>query len=138
MERCRVHIPQKAIGALALLTLCGILVAGLWPFHSPRNQVHWLGNQNGIRIDRYGTVVSSGHFEPASSDGPSCSLEVWLKPRRTWDKGTLLAFYNPLNGRQFSLQQHYTDLVLQRDDEDEYRQTQLQTLTKSFGGSKRS
>ncbi len=84
--------------------------------------MNWLENQNGIRIDRYGTVVSSGQFEPASSDGPSCSLEVWLKPRRTWDKGTFLAFYNPLNGRRFSLQQHYTDLVLGRDDEDEYRQ----------------
>jgi len=98
---------------------------GLWPFHSPKNQVRWLGNQNGIRIDRYGTVVSSGRFEPASSDGPSCSLEVWLKPRLTWDKGTLLAFYNPSNSRKFSLQQHYTDLVLQRDGEDEYRHTTL-------------
>ena len=125
MERRRVHIPQKAIGALSLLTLCGILLVGLWPFHSPRNRVHWLENQNGIRIDRYGTVMSSGHFEPATSDGPSCSIEVWLKPRRTWDKGTLLAFYNPRNGRRFSLQQHYTDLVLARDDENESRWTRF-------------
>jgi VanZ family protein len=119
------YIPQKAIGVLAAVTLCGILVVGLWPFHSPKNQVRWLGNQNGIRIDRYGTVVSSGHFQPASSDGPSCSLEVWLKPRLTWDKGTFLAFYNPLNSRQFSLQQYYTDLLLQRDGKNGYRQTDL-------------
>jgi hypothetical protein len=122
---CDAYIPRQAIGALAVLTLCGILVAGLWPFHSPKNQVEWLGNQNGIRIDRYGTVVSSGRFEPASSDGPSCSLEVWLKPRLTWDKGTFLAFYNPLNSQQFSLQQYYTDLLLQRDGENGYRQTDL-------------
>ena len=125
MELYKIQIPRKAIGALSTLTLCGILVAGLWPFHSPRNQVHWLGNQNGIRIDRYGTVVSSSHFEPTSSDGPSCSLEVWLKPRLTWDKGTVLAFYNPLNSQQFSLQQYYTDLLLQRDGENEYPQTDL-------------
>ncbi len=118
MELYKIHIPRKAIGALSTLTLCGILVAGLWPFHSPRNQVRWLGNQNGIRIDRYGTVVSSSHFELTSLDGPSCSLEMWLKPRLTWEKGTVLAFYNPLNSQQLSLQQHYTDLLLQRDGED--------------------
>src|SRR5215469_11144484 len=88
-----------AIGALCTVTLCGILIVGLWPFHSPRNHVHWLENQNGIRIDHYGTVLSFGKFEPATSDGPSCSLEVWLQPLRMWDKGTVLAFYNPVNGR---------------------------------------
>jgi len=123
MEICRTYIPRNAIGVLSALTLCGILVVGLWPFHSPRNHVHWLENQNGIRIDRHGTVVSSGHFQPATSDGPSCSLEMWLQPLSTWDKGTLLAFYNPVSGRRFSLQQHFTDLILGRDDEDEHRQS---------------
>ena len=84
--------------------------------------MHWLENQNGIRIDRHGTVVSSGHFQPATSDGPSCSLEMWLQPLSAWDKGTVLAFYNPVSGRRFSLQQHNTDLILGRDDEDEHRQ----------------
>jgi hypothetical protein len=119
------YIPRQVIGALCALILCGTLVAGLWPFHSPKNRVQWLGNRKGIRIDRYGTVVSSGHFEPASSDGPSCSLEVWLKPRLTWDKGTFLAFYNPLNSQQFSLQQYYTYLLLQRVGKNGYRQTDL-------------
>jgi len=97
------------------LTLCGILIVGLWPFHSPKNQVQWLGNANGLRFDRYGTVLSSRQFELARSDGPSCSLEIWLKPARAWDKGTFLAFYNPLSRRQFLLQQDYIDLALQRD-----------------------
>lgn len=87
--------------------------------------MYWLKDQNGIRIDRYGTVVSSGDFEPATSDGPACSLELWLKPHRTWDKGTVLAFYNHLIGRQFSLQQYYTDLILGHDGEDEYRQARF-------------
>jgi VanZ family protein len=113
------YIPRQAISALAGLTLCGILFAGLWPFHSPKNQVHWQGNQNGLRFDRYGTILSSGEFESASSDRPSCSLEIWLKPARTWGTGTFLAFYAPLRRREFSLQQDYIDLALQRRVGDE-------------------
>jgi len=97
------------------LILCSILVAGLWPFHSPKNQVHWLENENGLRFGRYGTILSSGKFEAVSSDGPSCSLEIWLKPARIWNTGTVLAFYSPSNPREFLLQQNYTDLALQLD-----------------------
>ena len=109
------YIPRHAIGILALLTLCGILVVALWPFHSPKNQVHWLENENGLRFGRYGTILSSGMFEAVSSDGPSCSLEIWLKPARIWNTGTVLAFYSPSNPRELSLQQNYTDLALQLD-----------------------
>ena len=118
-------ISRNVLGAAFIVTLCGILVAGLWPFHSPNNQVHWLGSENGLRFDRYGTVLSSGQFESASSDGPSCSLAIWIKQAHTWDTGTLLTFYDPLNHRQFSLQQNYTDLALQRDIGDEKHQTNL-------------
>ena len=115
----------KAISALSGLTLCGILVAGLWPFHSPRNQVHWLANQNGLHFGHYGTILSSGLLESARSDGPSCSLEIWLEPASAWKTGTVVAFYNPLNHRQFSFQQKYTDLALQRDIGDGYQQPGL-------------
>ena len=113
------YIPQKAIGALCALTLCGVLAAGLWPFHSPKNQVHWQGDQNGLRFNRYGTILSSGEFESPSLDRPSCSLEIWLKSARTWGTGTFLAFYDPLSHREFSLQQDYIDLVLERSLGDE-------------------
>src|SRR5271166_1315282 len=115
----------KAISALSGLTLCGILVAGLWPFHSPKNQVHWLANQNGLHFGRYGTILSPGLLESASWDGPSCSLEIWLEPASAWKTGTVVAFYNPSTHRQLPLQQDYTDLVLQRDIGDEYQQTNL-------------
>jgi VanZ like family/Concanavalin A-like lectin/glucanases superfamily len=115
-----ISTPQRAIGAVTLLILCSILVAGLWPFHSPKNQVHWLENENGLHFGHYGTILSSGIFERASSDGPSCSLEVWVEPARTWGSGTILAFYRTLNHGQFSLQQSYIDLVLQRDIGDEH------------------
>jgi VanZ family protein len=48
-----------------------------------------------------------------------------VKPARAWGSGTLLAFYEPLSGRQFSLQQDYTDLALQRDIGGENYQTNL-------------
>jgi VanZ family protein len=111
------YLPQKAVGALCALILCGTLVAGLWPFHSPKNQVHWL--EDGLRFGRYGTVLSAGQFEPAGSDRSSCSLEIWVKPARTWGTGTFLAFFDPLSRREFSLQQDYIDLGLQRSVGDE-------------------
>ena len=122
-------IPRHAISALAVLSLCGILVAGLWPFHSPKNQVQWLENENGLRFGHYGTILSSGIFERANSDGPSCSLEIWLEPDRTWGTGTVLAFYRPSSPRQFSLQQSYTDLALRRDIEDLHHQEQLAEMS---------
>ena len=87
--------------------------------------MHWLENENGLRFDRYGTVLSSHHIEVSNSDALSCSLEIWLKPARVWGSGTFLAFYDPLSGHQFSLRQDYTDLALQRNFGDEGRQTDL-------------
>jgi len=119
-----IRIPRQVIGALAILTLCGILVAGLWPFHSPKNQVYWLRNGNGLRFGDYGTILSSGIFESVSSDGPACSLEIWLEPVLPGNGGTVAAFYSPSPRRQFSLQQSHYDLALQRDFEDPHHHGQ--------------
>ncbi len=48
-----------------------------------------------------------------------------MAPALTWDTGALIAFYDPLTGRQFSLRQHYTDLVLQRETGDPHHQSGL-------------
>jgi VanZ family protein len=109
------NLPRQVLGVLAVFTLCSIMVIGLWPFHSPRDEVHWLQNENGLQFDRYGTVLSTGTLERASSDGPSASIEFWMSPASAWNTGTLIAFYSPPTTRQFSLHQRYTDLVLQRD-----------------------
>ena len=121
----RTYVRGRAIGALSALTLCGILVAGLWPFHSPKNQIRWLGRETGLVFGDYGTILSSRMFEGDSLDGPSCTLEIWLEPASAWKAGTVLSFYNPLNRRQLLLQQNYADLVLQRDTGDEHQQTIL-------------
>jgi hypothetical protein len=107
-------IDRKILGALSILMLCGVLVAGLWPFHAPGNEVTWLGNANGLNFGRHGTVLSSRIFQAPPSRGErSCSLEIWLQPLRREDSNTILAFYAPERPLQFSLHQSEADLALQ-------------------------
>jgi VanZ family protein len=95
-------------------------VAGLWPFHAPRNEVSWLSQGNGLLFGKYGSIVSAGAFATnrAQGDG-SCSLEIWLAPTRVKSSGTILAFYWPANwGVPFALRQSLGDLELQRSGQD--------------------
>jgi hypothetical protein len=78
------------------LVLCGMLVAGLWPFRAPRNEVSWLSGRNGLLLGKYGTIASASPFEArASRDDNSCTLEMWLEPTRVDSGGMILAFYWP-------------------------------------------
>src|SRR5271157_1960405 len=113
-------ISVKLLAAACGLVLGGILVAGLWPFHSPRNQVTWFGGgNNGLRFGSHGTILSSSKFQAANlpAYGP-CSFEIWLEPDLTMASGTLFAFYAPGSPRQFSVHQSEADLVLQSDIRD--------------------
>jgi len=105
-------IERRILGVLCILVLCGILTAGLWPFHAPMNRITWLKGANGVLIGRYGTLFSSRSVR-ASRDQASCSLEMWLQPARGYDRNTLLAFYRPEETKQFSLHQSDADLALQ-------------------------
>jgi hypothetical protein len=100
--------------AICALILLGILVAGLWPFHAPRNEVSWLSPRNGLFFGKYGSIVSAGPFKahPSQADGP-CSLEIWLQPKRVNASGTILAFYRPDSGTTpLTLRQSLGDLEL--------------------------
>jgi hypothetical protein len=89
------NMVSRLLGAICLSTLCSILVAGLWPFHAPKNNVHWLANESGLLFGEYGSIASSGTFKTnASHAASSCSLELWLQPSLD-DSGTVLAFYWP-------------------------------------------
>jgi len=97
-----------------------VLTLGLWPFHSPKNDVTWLGNRNGLRFGRFGTVISSSVFQVTSRETEaSGSVEVWLQPRRIWDSSTFLAFYTPGNPHQFSLCQFNGGLKLRAEARDD-------------------
>jgi len=121
IDRSEGTIERNALAGLSILVLCITLVAGLWPFHAPGNEVTWLGNGNGLNFGRHGTVLSSSMFQaPPSRDEASCSLEIWLQPRRRDDSNTILAFSAPERPLQFSLRQSGTDLALQLGSQNEH------------------
>lgn len=96
------------------ILLCGVLGAGLWPFHAPKNEVSWLSNGNGLLFGDYGTLLSAGVFKPSVSNDGVC-LEIWLEPRVIDDAGTILSFYSPDHGSvSFALRQSLDDVALLR------------------------
>jgi hypothetical protein len=107
---------KKVLSLLCASVLVGILTAGLWPFHAPKNEVSWLNNGNGLHFGKYGVILSSQSFSLAGlKDGISCSVEIWLQPTRIDTGGTLLAFYSPESRIvAFSLDQSLDDLFLRR------------------------
>ncbi len=92
------------------LLVAGILVAGLWPFHSPRNQVEWSGQ--GLRFGGRGIILSSGPYRLRESKETASSLELWLQPGKSDQESTILGFYVPGNPLQFTITQWTSGLVL--------------------------
>jgi hypothetical protein len=107
--------------AICAFVLFGILVAGLWPFHAARNDVSWLNHKNGLLFGKYGSIVSASSFEGDQwrEDG-SCTIEIWLEPKRVHASGTILAFYlDESEVTSFALRQSLGDLVLQHANQDQ-------------------
>jgi hypothetical protein len=100
-------------GVLCIAVPIVILTLGLWPFHSPRNDVTWLQDHNGLRLGEHGTVMSAGAFKQSGSPDPQpCSIELWLQPAND-NGGTILTFYAPDTPLRLSVHQSLTDLMLQ-------------------------
>lgn len=103
-------------GVVCASVVIGIVIACLWPFHSPRNEVFWLKQGDGVRFGRYATILSRGAIMPSSRPAPSCwTLEIWLRPGEAYQSGTILAFYNAQQPHGFLLRQWNADLVLERE-----------------------
>jgi hypothetical protein len=119
----------RYLDVICFSVLCVLLTLGLWPFHSPKNEVTWLGRHNGLRFGTWSTVISSTSV-PTTGEGEetSGSVEVWLQPRRIWDKGSFLAFCAPGNLRQFSLRQSEADLELLASVSDDLQPANSQRL----------
>lgn len=119
IERLRQCFPKSALPSLIVLccnaVLGCILLAGLWPFHAPKNQVSWSSHGDGLFFGKYGSIVSATSFR-STQLGPSrsCSVEIWLQSTRIHSSGTILAFYQPQGQvTTFSLRQSLGDLTLQ-------------------------
>jgi VanZ family protein len=117
--------------AICLLVLCGILVAGLWPFHAPNNSVSWLADGSGLLFGEHGSIASSSAFKASASyAGSPCSLELWLRPSLD-DSGTVLAFYWPEQTVvPFRLWQSHSYIGIQRASVDQLHHAER---TKIYG-----
>jgi hypothetical protein len=106
----------KALRATCLFVLCGILVAGLWPFHTPKNEVSWLRDGNGLLFNNHGSITSAENFSAsASKEGGPCSLEIWLKPAVADRSGVILAYYQREHlAGSFELGQSSGNLMMRR------------------------
>jgi hypothetical protein len=102
---------SKLLGACCVAVLCITLTLGLWPFHSPRNDVAWLKGANGLAFGKYGTVFSRDPLKPTSSQiGASGSVEIEVQPELRDGSATILSFYRAGEGRILLLRQSLTDL----------------------------
>jgi hypothetical protein len=99
---------------LAAGVLCGILTAGLWPFHAPLNEVSWLSNVNGLRFGEYANIVSTEPF-PVAQNVHGHSIEILLESGDLGDTNTILTFYRPGSPMRFALRQKGTGVSVDQD-----------------------
>jgi VanZ family protein len=105
---------RKLPAIVCVLVLCGILVAGLEPFHAPRNQVYWLQDRPGLRLGRYNTVLSAAPF--GWPKGASCSAELWIAPGEKEGASIIADVYRPGNPFELMFQQYYAMFLLKNGD----------------------
>jgi VanZ family protein len=122
---------RASISAPLLTAVCAgilfvMLVAGLWPFHAPRNEVSWLSQENGLRFGKNGSILSAGAFAASrvQANGP-CSIEIWLQPSGVDSGGTIIAFYRPSRRVVgFKLRQYETGMETQTTKWDQSNEVQ--------------
>ena len=112
---CQDH--AAVIKTMCVVTVVVILIAGLWPFHAPKNNVEWLGQEDGLQFGHSGSVVSSGVFTPREYAG---TLEIWIKAALVKGRHTILAFEGTgQSDVPFRLQQNGQTLIVQRHNVDD-------------------
>ena len=116
---------SRILGLLCLANLIGLLTFGLWPFHSPRNQVRWLAERNGLKLGYHSTIRGAQALKV--SDSTSISLELWLQPEED-DIGTIVSFYDSPNRVSFSLREEAADLVLQKRRDEVFEKTPVEKV----------
>jgi len=108
------NVRRRIYGGLCICTLCTILLAGLWPFHAPKNEVEWLRGRNGLQFGHRGIAQSVKAFHTETPSSP-CSLEIALQPANVTGSGTILAFDDSAVLKDsFALRQFDGSLAIQR------------------------
>ena len=111
---------SKLLGVLCFVVLCVTLTLGLWPFHSPRNEVTWLKNSNSLTFGEDGTVLGPDAVKAVrlGVEG-SGSIEIWVQPDSGNASATLMALYRRKEHLVLGLRQSLTDLELQVEGEND-------------------
>jgi VanZ family protein len=110
----RTILEKKTIAATCFGILCAMIVAAFWPFTlHPTNHVAWLSDENGLRFNGGGIILSPKNFEFAGSQSPAgASLELWLEPSQDKYSTALLSFSSPVNPERFRLRQSHDFLLV--------------------------
>src|ERR1700722_237037 len=105
--------------AVCVCVLAGILVAGLYPFHAPLNDVSWSSEGNGLFFGKHGSIVAASPFPTrAKAENSSCSVEIWPQPPPVYGGGMILAFYWPdRRVKPFSIRQFQNGLVFENESQ---------------------
>lgn len=108
---------RKILAVLCFAILSVMIVAAFWPFaFHPTNHVTWLNDENGLRFNGGGIVLSQRSFEfSGSRDSRSpagASLELWLEPSQENYSYALLSFSSSENPDQFRLRQSHDFLLV--------------------------
>lgn len=93
--------------------LAVILCLGLWPFHSPKNDVTWAANRRALICGRNSVILSSGTMPAAACAENGGSMEIWLQPGLIWDTGTVVSFSRPGAPYQLCFKQVQLTLEIQ-------------------------
>lgn len=110
----RIVREKKTTGAICFGIVCVMSVAAFWPFSfHPPNHVTWLGDQDGLRFNGKGIVLSAKGFEfPDAQSSAGVSLELWLEGAQENYSNALLAFSTPANPDQFRIRQSHDFLLI--------------------------
>lgn len=105
--------PLAAFRALSIAITGGIIIACLWPFHAPANDVHWSDRSNGLQFGPHGTVVST---DPLIISGPDddlgWSVELAIRASQVKAERHILTFYLPGNEHLLSIRQFRGSLIV--------------------------
>lgn len=112
---------QKFMAAVCLVVVSITLSLGLWPFHSPKNDVTWMPQQ-GLKFGRYGTVIGpDNNLATDASNSLGGSIEIWVLPDRR-NSARILALYRPEKRLLVTFNQSITDLEVAAEIDDESKQ----------------
>jgi VanZ family protein len=100
------------ITVLCVCVVLIMLVAGLWPFHAPMNEVKWLTGKNGLEFAFHSGVVSTASLHSTVDTNASESLEIWLIPDSRFSTNPILTFEGPDHRGSGFLLRQYRDLLM--------------------------